>query len=181
MPTQLSEGLQHYAFSDAWTICQYDNKTTHRKMQVLSGTKGVDFVGRHLDNAYLIEIKDFRGYRVQNKKRISTGELAEEVALKVLHSIPGLAAESRANHSTPIAIAGRMLHKSATKLFVVLHLEDDASADPRTWKQQLDVQTALIQKKLRWLPCKILIMNLALGVSVPEVVVTNLPGVPAQP
>ena len=62
----------------------------------------MDFVGL-LDGAhgdlYWIEVKDFRGYRIQNKRRLSEGELAIEVAQKVRDSIAGIIGAYRTSGS----------------------------------------------------------------------------------
>lgn len=175
MPTVLDEGSQRYTFDDDWQVERYDNVGVHKRMcACLQAIKGVDFAGFHGGNAYLVEVKDFRGYRIQNKKRLSTGELAEEIASKVLHSLPGLLAESRGGNLGALAKVGRQVPKSSVKVFVVLHLEDDAAASLDQWKQQLHTQAQLIEKLLRWIPCRVIVTSRTATLRLPGVIVSNI-------
>jgi hypothetical protein len=57
----------------------------------MAGTAAVDVLCL-LDEAdvWLIEVKDFRGHRIENRNRISTGALAIEVATKVRDTLAGV-------------------------------------------------------------------------------------------
>ena len=89
------EERQRFTFDDQlWIVVKYDQCADYlKKIAKLPETKGVDFIGRlrQADGIlYWIEAKDFRGYRIQNKRRLSDGELAIEVAQKLRDSIAGV-------------------------------------------------------------------------------------------
>ena len=53
-------------------IINYEDDSIPRE----EGTKAVDIIGLNKSPLYIIEIKDFRGYRIQNKERIKNNELS---------------------------------------------------------------------------------------------------------
>jgi len=54
------------------------------------GTKAVDFVGVRGGSLFFFEVKDFRGYRIENTRR-QREELPLEIGLKVRDSLAGVA------------------------------------------------------------------------------------------
>ncbi|MBK8257780.1 MAG: hypothetical protein IPK82_34565 [Polyangiaceae bacterium] len=105
--TSLVEGALVFEFSEGWLIEKYDEHAIYRggverlkdrlvvevdgRSHVLrAGTKAVDFIGLWRGEIHFIEVKDFRGHRIENKKRLRDGELAIEVAVKVRDTIAGL-------------------------------------------------------------------------------------------
>lgn len=82
--TILDEGTLRFAFDPAWRAVKWDDTATYRRgMGTLSGSKGTDFVGLHPDyGLLLLEVKDFRGHRIENRQRLLSGELAIEVAVR---------------------------------------------------------------------------------------------------
>lgn len=75
------EKLLRFSFDDDWRVLKWDEHPSYTGgLSKTSGTKAVDFLGIHLDAPWFIEVKDFRGYRIENKERISAGDLAQEVA-----------------------------------------------------------------------------------------------------
>lgn len=78
-------------FQDHTGACKYDETPFYKKnVQNLQETKAVDVVANSSNTIYLIELKDMRGYRIDNKKRIENGELALEAAQKFRDTIAGL-------------------------------------------------------------------------------------------
>src|SRR5208283_666042 len=99
-------------------------------------------------------------YRIQNKTRLTSGELAEEVAQKVKDTIAGVVAGCRSgNTAGPFADLGRFLLAPGSEVRIVLWLEDDAAVNPQRWKQELSTQTQLIKQKLRWLQVKVFVVS----------------------
>ena len=84
--TRIEEGFLAFEFDNHWRIFKLDEHRDYReRIGKLEGTKAVDFLGI-LDERelYLIEVKDFREYRIENKDRLSKGELAIWLVLLVL-------------------------------------------------------------------------------------------------
>jgi hypothetical protein len=68
-----------------------------KKFNVLDGSKGVDFLAYDENNFIFIEVKDFKGYEQENRKRISLGQensLDIEIAKKVRSSLSCLFASA---------------------------------------------------------------------------------------
>jgi hypothetical protein len=194
------EGKLRFEFGDGWSVSKYDGESFYREhveqlkgpailktaggntvgeVTVEMGTLAVDFLGVAPDGcAHFIEVKDFRGYRTENKRRMKSGELAHEVARKVRDSLAGSVGAFR-NATAPGAL-GAVATKLTTKskpVFVILWLEDDLEADVRQWKQELDTLGTEIKRRLRWLTTQILVVSRSThGARPPALTVTNLPG-----
>ncbi len=91
MPSIFQEGRQQFEFDDHWSVEKYDDAKFYRKLcEQVVGTKAVDFV--RLENreaVWFIELKDFRGHKIDNKHRWSA-ELPGEFAQKIRDTLPGL-------------------------------------------------------------------------------------------
>lgn len=182
MPT-FDEGHQRFTFDDQrWTVEKYDSHADYRnKIAKLSGTKAVDFVGL-LDGVrgdlYWIEVKDFRGYRIQNKERLSEGELAIEVAQKVRDSIAGIIGAYHTSGSwetwEPFV---RSLQSRDNRVRVILWLEqDNMPGPPGVRKNQAQVLGQALAQKLRWLTARVFVLGSATGGCPEGLVVTDLQG-----
>lgn len=86
---RFEEGRLAFDFGDRWQhVVAFDKETDYRNAaNSLPGTKGVDFMGLIDDTLFLIEVKDFRGYRIENQERLRSDELRHEFAQKVRDSI----------------------------------------------------------------------------------------------
>lgn len=97
------EDSLRFHFPVDWHVSQYDKTTFYRKKlekikpgkdeqgRNIGDPKAVDFVALSPDGAlWLIEVKDFRGHRIENKDRINSGELINEVIKKTLDTMAGL-------------------------------------------------------------------------------------------
>ena len=93
MPETFEEGHLRFRFDDSWYAIKYDEHPDYReRIERLDGTKAVDFVAVHRDSQlFLIEVKDFRGHRIENQPRLREGELAIEVGQKVRDTVAGIA------------------------------------------------------------------------------------------
>jgi len=91
------EGKLRFEFSARWQIVKLDQHPQYRQgIEKLDGTKAVDFVGLfNQRDLYFIEVKDFRGHRIENKQRLRSGELALEMGQKVRDSLACLIAGCR--------------------------------------------------------------------------------------
>ena len=189
MSFQIDEGKLRFEFESQWRVARYDGdeKTApahafyQNQVSRLPGTKAVDVVGiLAAEGGCFIEIKDFRGYRIQNKKRLSSGELAIEVAQKVRDTVAGLGGAVR-NESTPSVLTetGSLLLNKTKALRIVLWLEDDTALNPKAWAEELNTLTTRIQTYLRWLTPRVLVVSTSTYAHKPPgIKVTNVPGTP---
>ena len=147
---------------------------TGRRRWILS----VFWTVRHGD-LYWIEVKDFRGYRIQNKRRLADGELAIEVAQKVRDSIAGII--RAISHFRGLAGVGAvcpgLCGRRDNRIRVVLWLEqDDMPSPPGVRKNQAQVLGQKLAEKLRWLTARVFVLSSATGGCPEGLVVTDLQG-----
>ena len=165
MTTVFQEGRLRFSFGDAWRVEKYDEHRGYRqRLGKLGNTRAVDFVGCHENKTlFLIEVKDFRGHRIENKDRLHHGMLAQEIAWKARDTLPGLIAAHRARLDgeswEPFVSA---LTDPACRLSVVLWLEEDRpSRGP--WARRRTVArgtlTKQLKRKLRWLTTHIAVLE----------------------
>lgn len=122
--TRLEEGKLVFSFNREWVAVKYDDHAAYRKgIAKLDRTTAVDFVGVYQQRLYLIEVKDIRGHRIENKYR----DFAIEVAHKVRDSIAGLCGATRRESELPGEIASSLerLPSPMLPIRIVLWLEED--------------------------------------------------------
>lgn len=173
----VEEGLLRFDFDNHhWQVIKFDEHTDYQKMQkCLSATKAVDFVGvLNKTSLYFIEVKDFRGYTVQNKKRLLTDELAVEIAQKVKDSVACLLGSHRtSSKAEDWKLFVQALLKNEIK--VILWLEHDLP----TYKTKKDkvfasVEGNVLKTKLKWLTTKATVMSQD-HASLSHLTISNLP------
>jgi hypothetical protein len=177
------EQKQKFTFDDGrWWVVKYDKHRDYReRIAKLDGTKAVDFVGLQDGEdgvLYWIEVKDFRGYRIQNKDRLSGAGLAQEVAEKVRDSLAGVVAAYRTSAEPeewkPFV---RALSRKASSVHVLLWLEEDAIRRPPGRRgNDAQVLSQKIKQKLRWLAARVFVAGQTLGGRPEGLVVADLPG-----
>ncbi|GGF10506.1 hypothetical protein [Hymenobacter cavernae] len=123
------EGSIRFTFPDSWFVLKYDDCPYYRGPVVRTGTDAaaVDFIvasPTQPATLILIEVKDFRRYEVENRSRLVSGDLATEVARKVLDSLGALFVGARANYAELRPFAS-MLLLPPDQIQVVLLLEED--------------------------------------------------------
>lgn len=179
MTTELDEKNQRFLFGEDWRVFRYDcaDSGYHVLRNAIAGTKSCDFLGVHEQTAYFLEAKDFRGYRIENKKRLTKGELADEVAQKVRDTLAGIVSGCRRSDSQrPWSQLAHILVQAGRQLVVVLCLEDDTATNRLKWQQELDTQLKLIKNKLDWLRCRVRVVSQVTNSGdLPGVVVNNVP------
>lgn len=160
MPT-ITEGSLRFYFPDNWVVLKYDADDGFYKRRLdkhFHNLKAVDIVAVDpaADLLVLLEVKDFRGHGVANRKRITTGELAKEVGQKVLHTLSGLYLGLRLQQPEFIVLQSQLL-PLPNKLEVVLLLEEDAVGLSTIEEQNRDTnrQNLLIKLKSMFKPLKI--------------------------
>lgn len=143
MPTQLDVEKQRFEFGDNWTVAlKYDDSRFYRggperlkgeleersnneSKTVPQATRAVDVIGLHQqDGVLLLEAKDFRGHRIENKNRLQR-QIILEVALKTRDTVAGLlgAARSAVTEFPAEGLVAAM--QGGRMVTVVLWIEDD--------------------------------------------------------
>ena len=146
------ESHLRFEFGEGWQVLKFDEHCDYRNMQKsLPGTKGVDFVGVYGGDLYLIEIKNFRGYRIENQQRLIKGALAVEFGQKVRDSVAGIVGFRRTSSQQEIwRPAVNSLCDPEQRVKAALWLEHDLPArDPQRHKAKRSVRTKVFKQKLR--------------------------------
>ena len=158
MPIKIEEQDLIFEFGDDWHVVKFDDHPDFlNKIRKFKKSCALDFVAVYNGEIlWLIEVKDFRGFRSNNRQRITTGDLAMEVATKVRDSIAG-AVGARQMSSTlqdwkPIA---HCLNRN-NSIFVVLWLEEDIMRYPA----YLTTLTDDIKGHLRWLTTRVMVSKI---------------------
>ena len=186
MPIPLKVEKQLFEFGDRWrSAFKYDgtdfyNKEAKRLGGEVKGkaesARAVDLIGLHeVSGLWLLEVKDFRGHRSANKRRIQ-GEVALEVAVKVRDTVAALVGAAR----KPVTEfpAGKLMKafERNRPVTVVLWLEDDTFRDEAKAKHQLSVLNNVLKTQLAWLNARTLVLSSAVPNRINDLVVSNLPG-----
>lgn len=199
MPTSLDVEKQRFVFGNSWTVAfKYDDSDFYRKgperlkgelrersevngvaveKVVPQSTRAVDVMAYREDSGLLLmEAKDFRGYRIANKHRFKSSEVALEVALKARDTIAGLVGALRLSESKFPADALRNTLKKNERVTVILWLEDDDLGDDQRSHQQLNTLNQTLKTKLAWLNVRTFVLSSRAKNWLPDLTVTNLPG-----
>jgi len=178
MSTSWAEGKLSFDFEPTWHAVKWDDNPAYRDgLGRVTGCKAVDFCGLRDGALYLIEVKDFRGHRIENKERLveeSSDSLADEVAHKVCDTVAGLvgAHRTRPGDETIWKPFGEALADLKIEIRVVLWLEEDGRRGPGRGMSLAD----RIKQKLRWLTTRVILANQSLGKAPPGLTVRNLAG-----
>ncbi len=180
MPTTIREQNIEFIFSDDWIVKKYDNDPDSGPfVGVVENRKATDFVGMHADVAFLIEVKDYRGFRIQNKPKTS-GELHTAIAQKVHDTLSGLILTHRRQPATPLwRDALRACRQSVGDVRVVVWLEDDALFDTTkpNGKAAAAIFVTALKNRLRWFPGRVFVVNRDFNSgALPDVTARDLPG-----
>jgi len=187
MPTSLKIEKQRFHFADGWFVFRYDETNFYQKkvkslQRVIDGiphgTKAVDVVGLHQHSSrdlLLLEAKDFRGYRIENQRRIDSGEVATEVAMKVRDTVASLVGAAR--HAISEFPAGEVVQAMEKgKISVVLWIEDDTFQDEARTKVKLDALNKMLKRTLAWLHVRTFVLSSKVPYRLPGLNVVNLAG-----
>jgi hypothetical protein len=184
VPKTFHEGHLRFRFDDSWFVIKYDEHRDYReRIERLEGTRAVDFVAVHNDSQlHLIEVKDFRGHRIENQRRLREGELALEVGQKVRDTVAGIVAAHHRGNEEDWGRAVKRLGCDETPIRVMLWLEQDLPpGPPARRKNQASVLIDALKQRLHWLTSRILVVSLSTGNAPAGLVVDNLPGAGRAP
>lgn len=156
------EGNIDLSFDDTWhQIVKWDDETAYRDgIQRLSGTAAVDFIGLQGERPaklVLLELKDFRAHAIENKKRLTSGDIYQETARKVRDSIAGLVGAARRRQSEPerwLSLANGIVD-ARCELHVVLWLDEDRDQSAAETLSRTDQ----LRKALRWLTARAIVVS----------------------
>jgi hypothetical protein len=156
------EGDLRFTFDEDWRVLKWDGHGAYLGgLQLFQGTKAVDFFGLYIGAPWFIEVKDFRGYRIQNKERLTGGELAREVASKVRDTLAGKiwACDRAPLDDCELRDFVRPLVNRGQKVPVVLWLEEDRAPDPPAASALAEA----IKRELAWLNPRVIVLSRALA------------------
>ena len=159
--TEIEVGDLTFEFSDDCEATKYDEWQFYREkfQSIQDGTKAVDIVCVVPDEAWLIEVKDYRRHQ-----RTKPSEIADEVAAKVRDTLSGLAAASaNADGDDEKETAKRALRRRCWR--VVLHLEQTELTDSALWPRLADDAKILqkLRSRLRSVDAEALVVNVQMS------------------
>jgi hypothetical protein len=174
----LTEGSISFEFGDDWEIVEkWDACSAHTEgVGKLDGSKAVDFVGVHGGELYLIEVKDFRGYAIENKER-QVHDLPLEIGHKVRDSLAGLVGRHQRDCGPEwIGPLARSLFERKHPVWVVAWIaEDRRSSEPDRRREMWQAtRRDRLKQKLSWLTGHVEVAS-PFESRVPDVVARNLP------
>ena len=139
-------------------IIKYDDtKDYHKVRDGVDGTKGVDFVASTTKQFYLIEIKNYRGHRIQSKSKIQ--ELDLQIAQKVRDTLAGIVGGTRNSthrqadwrHFLKLLMDGISIH-------VLLWMEEDRLPS-KLRKSAAGIMNRRLKQRLSWLTANVMVIN----------------------
>jgi hypothetical protein len=190
--TTFAEGALVFEFGHGWIVEKYDDHPAYRqgierlrgraqidvdgRAHALElGTKAIDFVGLWESEVHFIEVKDFRGHRIENKQRIRNGDLAVEVALKVRDTIAGIVGACQKPGGEPWQPFVEAFAKRGRPR-VCLWLEEDTLGrrEMKRGHPGIALQQEL-EDRLSWLAPRVLVRSRAHDSGVAGIAVHSLP------
>ncbi|KYF84047.1 hypothetical protein BE20_28340 [Sorangium cellulosum] len=141
------------------------------------GTKAVDIVGVREDRLYLIEVKDYRGYPIETKKR-QPHELPIAIACKVRDTVAGLVGAGRQRAEPWVESCARLLVERKARVHVIAWIADPElrAAEPikkrEIWQKE---RSDRLRQRLSWLTPYVTVASPFDG-RVGDVTAQSLPG-----
>jgi hypothetical protein len=177
--TRIEEGCLAFEFSEQWNAFKLDDHRDYREgIEKIDNTKAVDFLAIfNKSELYFIEVKDFRGHRIENKERLLKGELPLELAQKVRDSLACIISAYRnSNLAEHWSAYAQLLCDKKAFIKVALWLEEDSPPlHPQLRKKAMaSTRTKVFKQKLVWLTSRVLVCGSGKK-DLPDVTVMNLP------
>ncbi|WAS92891.1 hypothetical protein [Nannocystis punicea] len=155
---EIVESRLRFRFGEPWQLMeQWDRHACYTGgLGMHATTAAVDFIGLFGSDPYFIEVKNFRDYRIENKRRLMSGALADEVANKVRDTIAGLVwAMDRGLDTAPLRSLLGQLFAIKKKCNVVLWLEED----PQTRPADRTMLAEAIKRRLHWFRPHVIVLS----------------------
>jgi hypothetical protein len=181
------DGIQ-FDFEDSWLVAKWDDSPWYRDgIQRLQGevdgrsegTKAVDLLGLREEIPYLIEVKDFRGFAIENKQR-QLGELPLEIGLKARDTVAGIAGLVALGERDDLPMRWlRAVRESTRPVHVVAWVAEDLArpgelAHKRAAREQ--VRRSALQQRLAWLTRRVSVTNPLVSSTIPGVTAISIRG-----
>ncbi len=189
----IEEGHIRFEFGESWTVAEKwdDTRIFRDGLQKLNGevldeqtgqtvpvgSRAVDIVGVRHDDLYLIEVKDYRGYAIETKKR-QTADLPLLIGSKVRDTVAGLVGASRSAPAAWVDTCARLLVERKRRVFVLAWVADPALrvAEAVTKRNMWQMERRdRLKQRLAWLTPHVVVASPFDG-SVVDVMTHNLPG-----
>jgi len=167
-----------FEFSAPWRVEKYDESCQHtERLQPYLDSEAVDFVGIHPNVVLFMEVKDFRGYRMENREKFG-GPLATTIARKMRDTVAGIMGLVRTGtHEQPWRDLARRLALREPYILAVLFLEQDQTCAIDRRKALMSVEIKLLKQRMKWFGVKVTVVDLdTYDRVVPNLRVSNLKG-----
>lgn len=158
MSTILDIKHLQFQFSGSWVVYKVDDQVDLQKIKkCVEGTKDADIVGIYQNNyLYLIEVKDLRGHRIENKDKLRHGDMVKEFVQKIRDTIPAVVgAFHSTEHKEQWVPFMQKLGNRNEKIRVILWMEQDKDCKP----DELSTLTKSIKQHLSWLTPRATVEN----------------------
>ncbi len=177
--SNFEEGFLEFTFSERWNVLKIDEHYDYRAgIEIVDNTKAVDFLGIFDHNElYFIEVKDFRGHRIENRDRLLKGELPIEIAQKVRDSLACIiGAYHRSNTPETWEPYAALLCNKHKRINVIFWLEESLPPLHPTLREKAlaSTRTKIFKQKLAWLTQYVLVCGNYKQIGLPEVTVKSL-------
>ncbi len=200
--TVIVEGRLVFKFGPSWRVEKYDEQPVHTKgiqavhgpvrctnrdcaskdekasckscnRELGVGTKAVDFVAIREGEPYLIEVKDFREHRIENKDRVRD-DLAVEVAFKVRDTLAGLVGAVHTGDKAVWPPLVAPILRRAPNVMLWLEHDDDAPERRGDRARRISTLEDTLKRRLRWLSPHVSVTNREMASRRSDLVVDNL-------
>ena len=158
----LDESNLRFQFKEGLLPIKFDESNFYTKrFNTLQGSKGVDFIVFDEETLYFIEVKNFSGHEIENKKRLNANtedSLALEVSRKVRDSIACLVGAFKNSNDQLTPYFNRLKTKSVD-IKVILFLEGRFHNETLVFRTITDE----MKNRMNWLTTKVIVENIRLA------------------
>jgi hypothetical protein len=157
---ELWEGNLKVTFDETWQCAKWDDCPSYRHgIGRLQGSDGVDFLGVRAGCLYLIEVKNYREYRIENRGKHEN--LPQVITVKVRDTIAGVVGASIMKKSDGFArectkAIGET--RDEQRIRVVAWIIEDNDLPPKD-RIRAGVRRKTLVAQLRWLTTKVVDAN----------------------
>lgn len=165
------DGVQ-LRFPAGWQVVRWDEADQYRQgVAQVDGTKAVDVIGHREATLHLVELKNFVGHHIENKKRLTSHELSIEVAQKVRDTVAGVVAAGRTGNAPWTTFANAL---ASTKHDIVVGLLSFVDLPRAGDTVLLNTIEQDMKRRLRWLTKRVWLATTQDSHHLPEVAVKIL-------
>jgi len=164
------DGLR-FEFDDSWSVAKWDDsrwylegihKLNGQLENRSEGTKAVDVIGLREQIPYLFEVKDFRGFAIENKQR-QLQELPLEIGLKARDTVAGLFGWVALGKQDDLPLRWVRAVRDEHQLVRVITLVAEDSlrpGEPMHKREARDLERASrLKQRLAWLTPRVLVSD----------------------